>query len=1179
MGKGSVILNGKPAIIGSVIEQLVEHYQDKNLIIYTAEEGDKGNPGASFISAEFVGNDLVFTKDDTSKITLIGAKLDLEGDAGDTGASIISAEFIGNDIVFTKDDATTVTITNGKTDLTGPAGVSGLTPAEITSIQNIIAVEDEVINVTNQSSDIVPTGLVVDSTGLSIGTGGSQTAYVVLTWDSITSDTIDHYTIRYKVSSYTYYTYIDTKVNTLIISGLIPNTTYNFGVLSVNKYGIVSAYSSNISQLMPSDTVEPSDVVVTSATASIQSAIIVWIAGIDIDLQSYNIYRNTVNDSSTSSLIGNTRANYFIDGGRTGGTVLYYWIKAVDTSGNLSVNYSNVVTCTPRNVASSDTNIAHQGWMQTCVFSSTDINTVSWTSGTFTTSAGTSYSIGANNTGNMSARTYIYLDIAISVTEYQTTTTALNAVGEGKVLVGVAQNTVAPGTEAVFQIFGGTGGVYINGSDIVASTVTTNEIAANTIVAGNIQAGTITATEIDTSTITSLTNLVIGSPQVLIDGSVTFLNSWLSYKGVYNAGTTYKIGDQVGYPTAATLWNYINVTPASGHTPAEDTWWTTGGTLQRTTIDGGRITADTITTSHLNFVVVESTNVIASINASIEGITIEADNIAISGSTTFDAGYNPSVKRRVFVAEPTTPYDIGDLWTDGSVLKKCKTALASGAYNAAHWELATGYTDDTVANTKIRTFYQDAIPTSVSAGDLWVDTNDGNKMYRATNAGDDQIVAGEWIAVPDANKLNLLGGSYSTAAAGARVLIFPDANTGIQVIDDATADVFKVIIGGTNVGDVIIGNYSGGQGIFYDKSLATTTFKGSLTTTSATIGGWTVNATSIYTGTEDHSGYTANAGDITIYSSGTIGSIHAKNFYIDTSGNIVAQGGTIGGFTLSTSSLMSGSTVTKISLSTIDGIHIGDDVFANAPFSISLAGSLKAIGIVELGTNAITDGSYTQNIAIIGGQIRENSRNDDNGCLYFNLHGYNGGDTKYRNTIIGNGKGDTLVLFNGTTNLVSIQSDFQCIDTNILGEIDCVLAKKIVYAYTTVSDTVILSHDTEITTTNTSYVKLKTITLGTNVYIYGRTLRIKFDLKTSDPDFGISYAKIYKNGSPLGTERTNITDIYTTFSEDLGVFGSLSTIELWAKTNNASYITLVQNFRVCGTLTSSIVNEITGTIS
>lgn len=57
-------------------------------------------------------------------------------------------------------------------------------------------------------------------------------------------------------------------------------------------------------------------------------------------------------------------------------------------------------------------------------------------------------------------------------------------------------------------------------------------------------------------------------------------------------------------------------------------------------------------------------------------------------------------KRRVFTATPTTPYDVGDLWTAGPTgdLKKCKTARASGAYVAGDWELASKY-DKTSENT------------------------------------------------------------------------------------------------------------------------------------------------------------------------------------------------------------------------------------------------------------------------------------------------------------------------------------------------------------------------------------------------------------------------------------------------------------------------------------------------
>ena len=44
---------------------------------------------------------------------------------GDTGASITQAAFVGDDLVFTKDDAGTVALANAKPDLTGPQGPIG----------------------------------------------------------------------------------------------------------------------------------------------------------------------------------------------------------------------------------------------------------------------------------------------------------------------------------------------------------------------------------------------------------------------------------------------------------------------------------------------------------------------------------------------------------------------------------------------------------------------------------------------------------------------------------------------------------------------------------------------------------------------------------------------------------------------------------------------------------------------------------------------------------------------------------------------------------------------------------------------------------------------------------------------------------------------------------------------
>lgn len=194
-----------------------------------------------------------------------------------------------------------------------------------------------------------------------------------------------------------------------------------------------------------------------------------------------------------------------IVGGTDVGDIIFgdsatYYVLWDKSAGTLTVHGAAISNPTLTGIQSGS-EISIQGWQHDMTFSATDHDTVAWTSGTITLLDGTTYSIDSGNTGTMSAVTYIYLDIATSTTVLQTTTTASDAVGSGKILVAVAQN-VASGKKAIFQVFGGKAlggsGKLITADDIVANTITANEIAANTIKAGQIEAGTITATEIST---------------------------------------------------------------------------------------------------------------------------------------------------------------------------------------------------------------------------------------------------------------------------------------------------------------------------------------------------------------------------------------------------------------------------------------------------------------------------------------------------------------------------------------------------------------------------------------------------------------------------------------------------------------------------------------------------------
>jgi hypothetical protein len=75
----------------------------------------------------------------------------------------------------------------------------------------------------------------------------------------------------------------------------------------------------------------------------------------------------------------------------------------------------------------------------------------------------------------------------------------------------------------------------------------------------------------------------------------------------------------------------------------------------------------------------------------VDADVTEALAIANSAKDTADS------KRTVFITQPTPPYEVGDLWTNGTDLKRCIVRRQSGSFNAADWDLATNYTDDSYA--------------------------------------------------------------------------------------------------------------------------------------------------------------------------------------------------------------------------------------------------------------------------------------------------------------------------------------------------------------------------------------------------------------------------------------------------------------------------------------------------
>lgn len=100
-----------------------------------------------------------------------------------------------------------------------------------------------------------------------------------------------------------------------------------------------------------------------------------------------------------------------------------------------------------------------------------------------------------------------------------------------------------------------------------------------------------------------------------------------------------------------------------------------------------------------------------------------------------------------------TSVNAGDLWIDADDNNKIYRATSSGntAVTSGQWVLTTITAGaiglgNVLNQAQVTTFASDNPPTSTAIGDLWMDTNDGNKVYRAQSVGADQVTAGEWVS-------------------------------------------------------------------------------------------------------------------------------------------------------------------------------------------------------------------------------------------------------------------------------------------------------------------------------------------------------------------------------------------------------------------------------------------------
>ena len=232
-------------------------------------------------------------------------------------------------------------------------------------------------------------------------------------------------------------------------------------------------------------------------------------------------------------------------------------------------------------------------------------------------------------------------------------------------------------------------------------------------------------------------------------------------------------------------------------------------------------------------------------------------------------------KAQIFVNEPYTPYNQGDLWfnSNTSDIMTCMVSRASGGFIASDWQKRNKYTDDTAANalreevTAEFEVQSDAISAKVSR------TGGSNSTFGWTlNDTSHTWYSGSQEVMKISYQNGLVVKGNITATSG----FIGNGSSGFEI----TATAIRKSM--TSLSDTAHnGIYIGTDGIALGQGKFKVTSAGTITATSGTIGGLTLSNSAMYT--NGQSSYSGTGNGIYIGSNGLrLGS----KFKVSTSGDV-----------------------------------------------------------------------------------------------------------------------------------------------------------------------------------------------------------------------------------------------------------------------------------------------------
>jgi len=227
------------------------------------------------------------------------------------------------------------------------------------------------ISATGVSSLEIPTGLTL-TTLSTVSSSGTDVVTLLATWDNNAAQYIDfnHYDIQLEnldIGKKSQYSTTDEEYQWQVV----PATNYGVTVRAADNGNNVTDWCTQQTILSAKDTIPPSIPTTLKAVGTWTSIILTWKHGAEADLSNFIVLRNDTNDSSTAVELGiapktlTPTLAMFTDSPPSS-NAYYYWVKAVDTSGNESA-LSNVASASAKGVDFKDINIPELSITETMI--------------------------------------------------------------------------------------------------------------------------------------------------------------------------------------------------------------------------------------------------------------------------------------------------------------------------------------------------------------------------------------------------------------------------------------------------------------------------------------------------------------------------------------------------------------------------------------------------------------------------------------------------------------------------------------------------------------------------------------------------------------------------------------------------------------------------------------------